>query len=205
MISITLLNVTAYSIGFSLVYYIGACIFVKRIIPIDLKKLIFYISLFCLFGVAGEVLVNNIYAHLFSIPLWEYRLFPAHDKDVSYFFLFVWGALGYYKYINDTAIHRFAPTRHILPGLIMGAEAIVLEVLYNGLFLLFFGSYIFYYFPDNLGFFSHLSCLQVIPFYFLVGLSTTALVNNQNKIGYGKNLLITLPFYWMIILALVLF
>jgi hypothetical protein len=87
----------------------------------------------------------------------------------------------------------------------MGMEAIFLEVLYNGLFLLFFGTYIFYYLPENLGPLSHLSCLQVIPFYFIVGFCVNALVNQQNKMGFGRSLIITLPFYWMIIITLVCF
>lgn len=203
MFELTAVTATIYSVLFACFYYTLVCIFKKQILSLQPRKLLYYISIFCLFGVAGEIFVNTLYTYIFHTPLWEYRLFPAHNGDVSYFFIFVWGELGFYKYINDTAFHRFTPDQHIVPGLIMGSEAILLEILYNGLFLLLFGSYIFYYLPGNVSIFSHLSCLQVIPFYFLVGFCINELINQQNKIGYGRCLYIILPFYWMIIASLI--
>lgn len=205
MFEINTLNTALFSTLFGLTYYLLVSLYKKRLVRLELRKLLFYVTIFSLFGITGEVFVNTIYDHLFHVPLWEYRIFPAHDGDISYFFIYIWGLLGFYKYINDTALHSFEPKKHLVPGLVMGAEAIVLEILYNGLFLLFFGNYIFYYFPENLSFFSHLSCLQVIPFYFMVGFCVNALINQQNKIGYGRSLIITLPFYWMIIISFVFF
>ena len=86
----------------------------------------------------------------------------------------------------------------------MGAEAILIEILYNGAFLLLFGEYIFYYLPKNLGPLSHLSCLQVLPFYFMVGLVLTRLIHQQNKTGYNKDIIFTVGFFWMTIFALLL-
>jgi hypothetical protein len=203
MIPVTLLNVTLYCLAFSAIYYIGICLYKRKIVSIEIPKLLFYISIFSVFGVAGEIVVNNLFLWLTDSPLWVYQLYPAHAGDVSYFFLGIWGALGFYKYINDTAIHL--PTNDVLkPAIIMGTEAILLELAYNGLFLFLFGQYIFYYFPENLGRLSHLSCLEVIPFYFAVGFCLSVLIKKQNVVGYGKHLVITLPFLWMVIAALII-
>lgn len=205
MFEITILNTVVYGISFSAAYYILICLYAKKIVTIELRKLFFYITIFCLFGISGELLVNTVWELIFSVPLWEYRLFPAHNTSISYYFILIWGALGYYKYLNDSVVHRFNSNQFVLPGLIMGAEAVFLELFYNGLFLLLFGSYIFYYFPHNLGIFSHLSCLQVIPFYFVVGIFTSALINQQNKMGYSSGIFARLSFYWMLIAVLMFF
>lgn len=203
MFEITAFNTVLYGISFASIYYALVCVYVGHLVRFNIGKLLYYISIFCLLGVAGEIFVNTIYVYFFHTPLWEYRLFPTHNKDISFFFLFIWGALGFYKYVNDHALHPFKETQYVLPGLIMGAEAVILEILYNGGFLLLFGSYIFYYFPHNLGIFSHLSCFQVIPFYFIVGLYTHALIRLQDRLGYGRCLFVILPFFWMIILSIV--
>lgn len=204
-LEITILNTLLYTLIFSGLYYIGLCFYAKRIVTIEPWKLAYYISLFCLFGVSGEILVNNLWKLSFSVPLWQYQLYPAHNGDISYFFLFIWGGLGYYRYLNDTTIHNFKSNQVIRPGIIMGAESVLLELAYNGLFFLLFNSYVFYYLPANLGILSHLSCWQVIPFYFIVGFFTARVIHNQNKLGYNKSLIPTLLLYWMVIFTLVFF
>ncbi len=87
----------------------------------------------------------------------------------------------------------------------MGIEAIALELIYNGLFYLLFGGYVFYYLPTNMGVLSHLSCWQVLPFYFMIGLVTSWVTKHYGKIGYDINVFPTLAFFWMVIAALVLF
>ncbi|MFT5831700.1 MAG: hypothetical protein ACI9SY_000067 [Candidatus Paceibacteria bacterium] len=204
MLSISILTTTIFGVLFCATYYLIVCALKRRWIQLEPKKLLFYVSLFCLYGIGGEIVVNSLWVYSFGEPLWEYRLFPAQNAHISYFFPLIWGSLGFYKYINDTVWHKFESNQVILPGLIMGAEAIFLEILYNGLFLLLFDEYIFYYLPASLGPFSHLSCLEVLPFYFMVGLVITILVKQQNKIGYSRSIVFTISFYWMIIAALLL-
>lgn len=201
MFEITLLNVTLYAVAFFFGYYLLVCAIKKRFIAIQPLKLFYYVSLFSLFGITGEAFVNTIWEYVMGEPLWEYYLFPLHGGDISYFFPLIWGALGFYKYVNDTAFHRYRPDQKIKPGVVMGTEAIFLELAYNGFYLLLFGSYIFYYLPANLGPLSHLSCLQVIPFYFVVGFFTDALIRKQNEVGYSKTTLMTIAFYWMVMIA----
>lgn len=205
MFEVTVLSALLYTLSFSIIYYIGLCLYVRRWIKLDFRVLAYYVSLFCVFGVSGEVLVNNIWELIFGTPLWEYHLFPAHDGDLSYFFLFIWGGLGYYRYLNDISLHNFTPQQTFKPGVIMGLEAVLLELAYNGFFFVLFSSYVFYYLPANLGPLSHISCLQVIPFYFVVGFFTARIIQLQNKIGYKRGLITTLSLYWMITFAVVFF
>ncbi len=204
MLEVNLLNTILYCLAFSTLYYLGVSAYKRKLVPVNIPKLLFYISIFSVFGVAGEIVVNNLFLWITDSPLWVYELYPANGGDVSYFFLGIWGALGFYKYINDTALHPNAQADILKPAIIMGTEAIALELAYNGLFLLLFGQYIFYYFPANLGILSHLSCLEVIPFYFAVGFCLSFLIKKQNEMGYGKHLIITLPFLWMVTAALLL-
>jgi hypothetical protein len=51
-------------------------------------------------------------------------------------------------------------------GLVTGVDGPLLEILGNGLYLLIFGSYFFYYFPPELG---HLTSVWVMPYYALAG------------------------------------
>lgn len=192
-----------FGIIFCSAYYLIISAYKKRWIAINVYQLFFYTSLFCLFGIAGEIFVNTLWQTTFHEPLWKYQLYPTQSGHISYFFPLIWGALGFYKYVNDTAFPAKSKSK-IVPGLIMGGEAIFLEIAFNGLFLVLFGSYIFYYLPENLGVLSHLSCLEVIPFYFVVGLFTHYLTAVQNRLGYGPSILPRIGFYWMVILALLL-
>lgn len=198
---ITVLSTTVFALSFLLVFYLSLCLYVRRILIPDFKQLFLYITLFSLFGVVGEVLVNTAYELILGVPLWEYRLFPAHNGSISYYFLFVWGSLGFYKYFTDYLFTK-PESSDFKAGVLMGAEAIFLELLYNGLFLLLFGNVIFYYLPANLGPLSHLSCLQVIPFYFMVGFALTKLIKSHAVVPFSKTIFI---FYWMIICTFVFF
>lgn len=203
MFAITPISAIIYGVLFCFTYYCAISAVKKRWVVINVYQLLFYVSLFCLFGIAGEIFVNTLWSMHFGAPLWDYHLFPAQNGHISYFFPLIWGALGFYKLINDTAFPTKSKNK-IIPGLIMGTEAIFLEIAFNGLFLLLFGSYIFFYLPANLGILSHLSCLEVIPFYFVVGVFTHYLVTAQNKIGYGPQILPRIGFYSMVIFAILL-
>lgn len=201
---VTLGSALAYTIGFSVLYYLGLSLYVRRLVRVEPRKLALYVAVFCVFGVSGEILVNNVWKIVFDEQLWQYQLFPAHSGDISYFFFFIWGGLGYYRYLNDVAIHNFKSNEYLRPGLIMGAEAVVLELAYNGLFYLIFGSYVFYYLPANLGPLSHLSCFEVIPFYFLVGVFTSRLLAIE-RVSSRYDFLALLAFYAMVTITLVFF
>lgn len=200
MFEITNLNVVVFALFFLTIFYVLACVVNRGLIKIEIKKTFLYITIFSLLGVVGEIFVNTVYANIIGAPLWEYRLLPVDNGSVSYFFIFVWGSLGFYKYISEIVFPKIASLSPTMQGLLMGAEAVFIELLYNGIYFLLFSNYIFYYFPNNLGPLSHLSCLQVMPFYFIFGFVVNKLISQHTIAPFQKT---TLVFYWFILITLV--
>lgn len=198
---ITILNVLIYTFFLLVVFYSLFCVLARNIIRPDVRKLLYYVSLFSLFGVVGEHFTNTAYEYVFGSPLWEYYLYPSHGGNITYFFLSVWGVLGFYTYFRDVAL-RSVTSSALYSGLILGAEAIAIELFVNGIYYLLFGNFIFYYLPANLGPLSHFSCLQVIPFYMIVGYVTGSLIKQQELWGY-RGLRVTLGLFWMVIITFV--
>ncbi len=199
MFEINYFNVVVFAVIFLSVFYIGSSLVKRSFIKLDLKKIILYVTTFSLLGLVGELFVNTSYQYITGNQLWEYRLLPAHNGSVSYFFIFVWGSLGFYKYISEIIFPKIVSFTPIAQGILIGTEAIFIELLYNGLYFLCFNDYIFYYFPNNLGFFAHLSCLQVIPFYFLFGFAITKLLKKLKNVSTTF-----IVFHWFIIITLVM-
>ena len=53
-----------------------------------------------------------------------------------------------------------------MKGLASGFDGPLLEILANGFFLLFYGTFYFYYLPDDM---RHFTSVQVIPLYMVMG------------------------------------
>jgi hypothetical protein len=56
---------------------------------------------------------------------------------------------------------------HWLRGVASGIDGPILEILANGFFLLFYGTFYFYYLPGDL---RHYTSIQVIPLYMIMGI-----------------------------------
>lgn len=202
MLEINVINTIAYSIGLIVAFYAFFCIVAKRLLRPDWKKLLYTVFLFSLLGVIGEDFVNTLYPIIFGAPLWEYHLYPTHNGNISYLFPFVWGTLGFYTYWRSVVFLHNSHMNTVKLGLLLGTEAIFIELIVNVPYYILFGDYIFYYLPANLGPFSHFSCLQVIPFYMLVGIVTANMLEQQEKMAY-KHFRTTILFYVMIMATLV--
>lgn len=184
MFEINLVNTLLYSIGLIVLFYMFFSLVSKQVLRPDWKKLVYTMILFSLFGVIGEDFVNTLYGTIFGTPLWEYRLYPTHNGNISYLFPFIWGTLGFYTYWRGVVFLGNGSVNTLKLGLLLGSEAIFIELIVNVPYYFLFGDYIFYYFPSNLGPFSHFSCLQVIPFYMLVGIATANMIEQQEAIRY---------------------
>lgn len=202
MFEINVLNTILYSVGLLVVFYAFFCIVAKQLLHPEWKKLVYIVFLFSLFGVIGEDFVNTVYPLIFGAPLWEYRLYPAHSGNITYFFPFVWGTLGFYTYWRSVVFLHNSSMNTLKSGLLLGTEAIFIELIVNIPYHILFGDYIFYYLPANLGPLSHFSCLQVIPFYMLVGITTANMVEQQEKMHY-KHFRTTILMYLMIMVTFV--
>jgi hypothetical protein len=204
MFEVTITNSIIFALSYWVLFYIFFSLYWRKLVALQYRRLLYYVSLFSLFGVVGEAFTNTLYGYIFGVPLWEYHLFPAHGGDITFLFFFVWGTLGFYTYLRDACFRGKGKKKKLSSGLILGGEAIFIELLLNVPFFLLFGSYIFYYFPANLGPLSHFSTLHVIPFYMIVGYVTGRLIELQEELGY-RGLRTTLSLYWMVIITFVFF
>jgi hypothetical protein len=120
-----------------------------------------YSATLAMLGVFGEVIIDNGYNFAFGHPFWLYTTLPVHNGYTSRYALFLWGIYGFAIYLlHDHSGVRKIKAVNSLPVLFM-ASAIIFEVLVNLTFKIFFGKYVFYYFPSDLW---HLSSVQVLPF-----------------------------------------
>lgn len=164
------------------------------------RRFAYSIALFILLGATGEAFVNSTWDMAFGWPLWEYRLYPTHGGDISLFFPMIWGIFGTYSYMREQIGAHWFRKNSVISVLVLGGEAILLELFVNVPYKAIFGDYIFYYTPANLGPFSHYSCLQVIPFYAAVSIATRKLTEVQEVAGY-QHIRSTLALYVIIILS----
>jgi len=117
-------------------------------------------------AIALESLVNPAYEMLFGHKLWEYRVLPLHNANVSALSVALWTAYGIHLYFSLQSLRRRLPDK--LKGrhgraLVIGFEApLFAEVTGNLIFLAIAGQYYAYYLPGDL---FHLTSFQVIPVY----------------------------------------
>lgn len=146
---------------------------------IEPKIALLYVSAVAMVGVFGEIIVGNVYNHLFGHHLWDYRVFPIHNGFTSNFAPVIWGSYGLYLYMShDNLMAKQKVSRESHLALLFCIETIILEVIVNALYRLLYGHYLFFYNPNDLW---HLSSLRGIPFYFLTGLVIFYVVKLQRK------------------------
>jgi len=135
---------------------------------IDFYGLALTASSVLLLAVIGESLINPLYELWFGSKLWEYRILPLHDQNVSALGLIVWTAYGIHLYFAKQTLEAKLPPRWNTPfgiAFIIGFEApFVFEILGNLIFLRLLGDYYAYYLPSDV---YHLTSFQVIPIYML--------------------------------------
>ncbi|GMR21365.1 MAG: hypothetical protein BMS9Abin36_1965 [Gammaproteobacteria bacterium] len=135
---------------------------------IDVYRLTLTASSVLLLAVIGESLVNPLYELWFGSKLWEYRVFPLHDANVSALAIIVWTAYGVHLYFTLQSLDQKLGSRWNSAGikaLIIGFEApFIAEVSGNLVFLLLLNNYYAYYLPADV---HHLTSFQAVPVYIL--------------------------------------
>jgi hypothetical protein len=131
------------------------------------------------FGCAAllEIAVDTAWTAATGAPCWEYRLWPVHQGHTSRFGVLMWPMYGAFVQHFHGAIRR-NPALHGLHGpaaraVLVAVEAMVLEILANALSLGGFGSFLFYYLPDDLG---HLTTFRIFLPYVAAGAMGVALL-----------------------------
>jgi hypothetical protein len=65
-----------------------------------------------------------------------------------------------------------------MKGLASGFDGPLLEILANGFFLLFYGTFYFYYLPGDL---RHFTSIQVVPLYMVMGIFLALLIDYLDR------------------------
>lgn len=146
-----------------------------------------YMATMAMLGVFGEVFIGSLYNHIFDKPLWIYHVAPIHHGYTSYVAPLIWGLFGgFYLYLAQAYMRSRGLVKTRQLALVFSLETIILELYINGLFLLIFGKYLFYYLPGDLG---HLTSLQAIPFYLLAGVIFTGAIKRFKADPYFFSLM----------------
>ena len=152
----------------AVIFYLLGSLLTRRWISIDCYQLTLFMAVAFLVAIICEVFLGRLYCMLTGDPLWQYRVWPIHDGYTSALNFIIWPVYGYYMYF----LHRVLHHRQInirprwLQGLASGVDGPLLEILANGFFLLFYGTFYFYYLPDDL---RHYTSVQVVPLYMIMG------------------------------------
>ncbi len=150
------------------VFYLAASLLLRSWVRIDVYQLALAMTVAFLVAIVCEVGLGKLYYLAVGEPLWQYRVWPIHDGYTSVLNFIIWPVYGYYLYF----LHQVLQARRVvfrpywLNGLASGFDGPLLEILANGFFILFYGTFYFYYLPDDM---KHLTSVQVIPLYMIMG------------------------------------
>ena len=151
------------------VFYLLASLLLRAWIRIDVYQLALAMTVAFLVAIVCEVGLGKLYFLAVGEPLWQYRVWPIHEGYTSVLNFIIWPVYGYYLYF----LHHVLQSKRVefrprwLGGLVSGVDGPLLEILANGFFLLFYGTFYFYYLPDDM---KHLTSIQVIPLYMVMGI-----------------------------------
>ena len=167
------LQLISFAALWIMIIYAVNCVLARRFKKPTLKRTISYVFATATIGVFGEIFLDSTYRHFVGNPLWEYRILPVHNGYTSSFAPVIWGIYGFHlSLLHDTLRRHHIYTVWKL-ALIMSVEALLAEALLTLSAKLFFGEFLYYYFPGDLW---HISSLQNIPFYFICALVIVATV-----------------------------
>jgi len=160
----------------ALLFYLLGSLLVRRWIRIDYYQLALSMAVAFVVAIVCEVYLGKLYYLLTGRPLWQYRVWPIHDGYTSALNIIVWPVYGYYIYFLHQVLraHRISIRPNWLKGIASGIDGPLLEILANGFFLLFYGTFYFYYLPGDL---RHYTSVQVVPLYMVMGIILTLLLS----------------------------
>ncbi|MDH5711686.1 MAG: hypothetical protein OEZ15_08505 [Gammaproteobacteria bacterium] len=154
------------------IFYLLSCLLLRAWIRIDLYQLMLAMAVAFLVAIVCEVGLGKLYFVVVGEPLWQYRVWPIHDGYTSVLNFIIWPVYGYYLYLlhHVLASKRIVQRPHWSHGLASGIDGPLLEILANGFFLLFYGTFYFYYLPGDM---RHYTSIQVVPLYMIMGIILT--------------------------------
>jgi len=145
---------------------------------IDYKLLILYVSFTAMIGPFGEIVVGTFYESIAGYPLWQYQIFPTHNAYTSLYAPVIWGVAGAFLYYSNEILRIWVTKTKARKASLLMLETILVEAILNVSFLALTGSLIFYYTPGDL---QHVTSLQTLPFYFLLGFGILSSIKRMRE------------------------
>jgi len=160
----------------ALIFYLLGSLLVRHWIRIEAYPLALSMAVAFLVAIVCEVYLGKLYFLVMGEPLWQYRVWPIHDGYTSVLNFIIWPVYGYYVYFLHRVLHarRISIRPAWLKGIASGIDGPLLEILANGFFLLFYGTFYFYYLPGDM---RHYTSVQVVPLYMVMGVILTLLLD----------------------------
>lgn len=158
-----------YGIAIYASVYVFSCLVSRKVRKIHLSRALLYMTSMAMIGALSEIFCDTIYVHLFHYRLWFYQFLPIHHGYTSQYSPVIWGALGLYLYLMHHKYERWTRKELFVLSAVFSVETVAMEGLSVFFSKFFLGKYLFYYNPGNLW---HVTSLQSIPFFFLVGILT---------------------------------
>jgi hypothetical protein len=157
-------------------FYLLASLLTRQWIRVDVYQLVLFMAVAFLVAIVFEVVLGKLYHLVVGKPLWQYRVLPIHGGLTSSLNFIIWPIYGYYWYCMHQVLHahRVRIRRTWMKGLASGFDGPLLEILANGFFLLFYGTFYFYYLPGDM---RHFTSIQVVPLYMIMGIFLALLID----------------------------
>ncbi len=161
-------------------FYLLASLVTRRWVRVDGYQLALFMAVAFLVAVVFEVGLGRLYYLATGRPLWQYRVLPVHGGMTSTLNFIIWPIYGYYWYFMHHVLQEYRVRIPCawLKGLASGLDGPLLEILANGFFLLFYGTFYFYYLPGDL---RHYTSLQVVPLYMVMGVVLAVLIDHLER------------------------
>jgi len=156
-------------------FYLLASLLTRQWARVDIYQLALVMAVAFLVAIVFEVLLGKLYYLVFGKPLWQYRVLPIHGGMTSTLNFIIWPIYGYYWYFMHQVlqVHRVQIRHTWVQGLASGFDGPLLEIVANGFFLLFYGTFYFYYLPGDL---QHFTSIRVVPLYMVMGIFLALLI-----------------------------
>lgn len=164
-----LLGITIGAVLGTLFLMVGLALAGKNRLLFD-NHLLLFMGFASLGAMGFEILVDSAWSHLFGQPIWTYHVLPLHGGHTSVLGLIGWPLYGFYIYMLHENLARNPKIRRfdtpLCKSVLIGMDAMAVEIGLNLLSILAFGSYIFYY---HSGEFFHFTALVIFPIYVVIG------------------------------------
>lgn len=166
------------------VIYIVASLIAGQFLRLRAYDLLLNMSAAFLVMVFCEVGTAYFYNTVMGRAFWMYRVWPVHGGYTSGLSIMIWPIYGFYLYLlaEVLRVRGFAHGNRWHHGVFSGVDGPVLEILANGFFILFFGTYYFYYFPTDM---RHFTSIQVVPFYMAAGVMLTLILRYLRSLPHN--------------------